>query len=111
MSGNGNKIVDLRSLSCPFAAGVAVTPQGQCATIMPPCAKEKCAVWDAVTGMCSVLSMSGSANDIVHALSAIRVELSNIRMELSPPKDSPSPAMRMANAFEAMLKLQETKKG
>lgn len=108
---NESKVIDLAVKGCPFAAGVAVSPQGRGAVIAPPCAKEKCAVWDTTDGMCSVLSFACNVDDIRTVLNTIRIELSDLRMVLTPPKDSPSPLMRMADAMEAMHKRQETKKG
>ncbi len=102
---NNNKIIDLTTKSCPFAAGVAVSPQGSAAVIAPPCAKEKCAAWDSVSDMCSVLSLAGNAESVRKLLDSIRCELSNLRMVLTPPTTG-SPIMRIAEAVEKIVEHQ-----
>ncbi len=111
MSNNdGKNIVDLRSHTCPFAGGVAQSPQGQLASILPPCAKEKCAVWDPVLNMCSVLSLTQNTDSIRELLGTISIELLNLRQALEPPKDGPSPLMRLADAAETIGKQLEGKR-
>lgn len=104
---------------CPFMSGqpVPITPppghvlqpnQMTLASIAVPCAKEKCAVWDSVLNMCSVLSVANNADDIRTLLGSIRSELSNLRMVFTPAQDSPSPLMRIAESLETLVKLEKT---
>ncbi len=103
---------------CPFMSGqpIPIAPpagrvlqpnQMAVAPMAVPCAKEKCAAWDAVTNMCSVLSLAGSVDSVRELLGSIRCELSNFRMVFTPPEGSPSPLMRLAEAVEAIVKHQQ----
>ncbi len=71
-----------------------------------PCVEEKCPLYNPQEEICSLGAVTGIHNAIA-ALGAILLEL---KLILSPPLNSPSPLMRIAESLAAIVDNQ-TKKG
>ncbi len=101
---------------CPLMSGqpVPIAPpahtvlqpnQVAIAPMRVPCATDACPLFDPHDECCELVLLGG----IVQNLSAIQNQIAELRRVFEPPKGSPSPLMRVAEALENIVDHQKTK--
>jgi len=103
---------------CPFMSGhpVPIAPppgavlqpnQMAIAPVRVPCAGGECPLFDVSTKRCVLFQVTEIGLSLAGLLQAIE----GLQGLFEPPKDSPSPLMRVAEALEEIVNNLKTKKG